>query len=310
MHFFSKYNQQQTFYTFYRIKELFDSNKLNLDPEYQRGIVWNYDKMMSLIESIIHGYYYPPIIINLTNGNYNCIDGKQRITSILNFINNQIYYSINDKEIYFNDFDEQSKESFFNRQFQVCLYQDLDYDIELEIFRRVQKGEPMTKMEIMKSYNPDLICEIINKIDKYKIIWKKYNIKTIRDYHLHYILRILMMTYKKDKEFITLTIPEIEKFVKNYEKIKNNIYEIEFYKYLDELCVFLNDNEILLKRLDKSLTILEFILLYKMILNKELNKYHKKYIHYHKTNINNNLSTYTPTILSKTYNDLIKMKIE
>ena len=26
-----KYNQQQTFYTFYRIKELFDSNKLNLE---------------------------------------------------------------------------------------------------------------------------------------------------------------------------------------------------------------------------------------------------------------------------------------
>ena len=47
---------------------------------------------MSLIESIIEGYYYPPIIINLTNGSYNCIDGKQRITKFLNFINNQIYY--------------------------------------------------------------------------------------------------------------------------------------------------------------------------------------------------------------------------
>ncbi len=76
---------------------------------------------------------------------------------------------------------------------------------------RVQKGEPMTKMEIMKSYNPDLICNVIIKLDKYKIILKKYNIKTVGDYYLHYILRVLMMEYKKDKDFITLTIQEIEK---------------------------------------------------------------------------------------------------
>lgn len=108
----SEYNQQQTYYTFNRIKELNDNNKLILDPEYQRDVVWSNDKMMSLIESIIHGYYYPPIILNFCNGNYNCIDGKQRITSILKFLDNKIHYSINDKEIYFKEFDEQSKESF------------------------------------------------------------------------------------------------------------------------------------------------------------------------------------------------------
>ena len=202
-----KYTNQQTTFTFYRIKELIDNNKLNLDPIYQRSVVWSDDKMMSLIDSIIHRYYYPPIILNLINGYYNCIDGKQRITSIITFLNNKIYYSINDDKIYFKDFDEQSKELFLNTQFQVCLYTELDYHVEVEIFRRVQKGVIMTKMEIMKSYNPDLINNISNNINKYKIIWKKYNIKTIRDYHLHYILRILMMTYKKDKEFITLTIP-------------------------------------------------------------------------------------------------------
>jgi len=303
-----KYNQQQTSYTFYRIKELFDNNKLILDPDYQRDVVWNNDKMMSLIESIIHGYYCPPIILNLTNGSYNCIDGKQRITSILHFLNNKIFYSINDKEIYFNDFDEQSKESFFNRQFQVCLYQELDYDVELEIFRRVQKGEPMTKIEIMKSYNPEIICEIIEKIDKYKSIFKKYNIKTYRDNHLNYILRALMMQYKND--FITLTIPEIEKFVKKYDKIKDNNCEIEFYKNIDKLFIFFNNNEKALKRKNKVLTILEFILLYKMILNKELSKFSSKYIHYYKTNDKNKYIPYTPTLLKNIYNDLIIYKIE
>jgi hypothetical protein len=308
-----KYNQQQISYTFNRIKELCDNKKLHLNPEYQRDVVWSIDKMMSLIESIIHGYYYPPIILNLTNGNYNCIDGKQRITSILKFLNNEIYYSLNDKEIYFNDFDEQSKESFLNRQFQTCLYQDLDYDIELEIFRRVQKGEPMSKMEIMRSYNPELICNIIEKIDKYKIVWKKYNIKTLRDNYLNYILRVLLMEYKKDKGFITLTIPEIEKFVKNYDNIKDNNYELNFYNNLNKLFNFLIEYQNKLKRQDKPLTILEFILLYKMILNNELNKYYKCFIKYYELNcINkNNMTSYIPSILNKIYNiDLMKIKIE
>jgi hypothetical protein len=306
-----KYNQQLITMTFHRIKELIDTNKINLNPEYQRGVVWNEDKMRSLIESIIHGYYFPPIILNLTNGNYTCIDGKQRITSICKFLANEIYYEMNDHEIYFKDFDDNSNESFCNRQFQVCLYQDLDDDIEVEIFRRVQNGAPMTKMEITRSYNPELICDIINKLEKYNSIWKKYNIKTTRDNCLNYILRVLMMEYKKEKDFITLTIPEIFKFVKKYNENKNNNIEIEFYKNLEELFNFLTDNYEILKRNDKSLTILEFILLYKMILNKEIKQYSKKYIQFYKINDKNKITTYIPIKLSNIYNnELKKIKCE
>jgi uncharacterized protein with ParB-like and HNH nuclease domain len=106
----NQYNQRLTTYSFYQIKELYDKSKLNLNPEYQREIVWTKEKMMLLIESIIHGYYYPPIIINLSNAMYTCIDGKQRITSVLKFLTNEIYYNSEDNEIYFNDLNEQNKE--------------------------------------------------------------------------------------------------------------------------------------------------------------------------------------------------------
>jgi uncharacterized protein with ParB-like and HNH nuclease domain len=146
-----KYNNNQIPTPFYEIKNRIDNNQLNLNPDYQREVVWSEDKMEALIESIIHGYYVPPIILNLVNGKYNCIDGKQRISSLYNFLNNKIYYSINDQELIFDNFDEQSKQSFLNRAFQTCLYQELDYETEVEIFRRVQKGEPMTKMDRFKN---------------------------------------------------------------------------------------------------------------------------------------------------------------
>ena len=300
-----KYTNQQTNFTFNRIKELIDNNKLNLDPTYQRSVVWTDDKMMSLIDSIIHRYYYPPIILNLINGYYNCIDGKQRITSIMKFLNNKIYYSINDDKIYFKDFDEQSKEFFLNTQFQVCLYTELDYHVEVEIFRRVQKGVIMTTMEIMKSHNSELICDIINKTNNYINIWKKYNISIKREHYLNYILRILMMQYKKEKGFITLTIVEIEKFIKNYTK--NIDHENEFYINLKTLFDFLIEHEDNLKsNNNKILSIVEVLLLYKMILDNNIILYTDNYIYYC-TNMYRKSTTYTPKLLNSAYNEMLSI---
>lgn len=121
------------------------------------------------------------------------------------------------------------------------------------------------------------------------------------------------MEYKKDKDFITLTIPEVEKFVKNYNNLKNNEYDISFYNNINKLFNFLNKYELQLKRQDKALTILEFILLYKMILNNELNSNYKLFIQYYKLNNNNKntMSCYIPSTLTNIYNnELMKIKIE
>ena len=295
-----KYNKRDITMTFRNIKEFNILGNLELNPDYQRDVVWCNEKMMSFIESIIHGFYYPPIILNLVDGKYICIDGKQRITSVLEFLNNNIYYTINDNIIYYNNFDNHSKETFLCKQFQACLYEDLEYEVEIEIFRRVQKGEPMTKMELMKSYNPDLICNLINKLEKYNLIWKAYNIKITRDNHLNYVLRALMMSYKND--FVTLTIPAIEKFVKDYDKIQNETLEESFYNNIDKLFTFLSEHD---KELCKNnfLTILEFIMLFKLILDNELQIYTKKFFIFREFR-EGSITTYIPKVLNKTYQDL------
>ena len=72
--------------TIQTIYEQYKKGQLDLDVEYQRDVVWNKDKMCGLIDSLTTGYYIPPLIFNLKAGKYRCIDGKQRITSILKFM--------------------------------------------------------------------------------------------------------------------------------------------------------------------------------------------------------------------------------
>lgn len=70
---------------------------LLLDPPYQRGDVWGPMRQRNLIRSILIGVPIPSVIINDRGGNWDddyriaVIDGKQRITAILKFLDSQLF---------------------------------------------------------------------------------------------------------------------------------------------------------------------------------------------------------------------------
>ena len=70
------------------IKDEAESQKLELNPSYQRDIVWATSDSQKLIESMLRGIPLPSIILNRRKGSgvYEIVDGKQRLTAILRFI--------------------------------------------------------------------------------------------------------------------------------------------------------------------------------------------------------------------------------
>lgn len=73
---------------------------LELNPDFQRGHVWNEQQQIDYVEFILKGgktgrviYLNNPIWGNYDNNDYNdfvCVDGLQRITAIRRFVNNEI----------------------------------------------------------------------------------------------------------------------------------------------------------------------------------------------------------------------------
>lgn len=64
-------------------------NKIFIVPKYQRGIVWNDDQRDALVDTIKRGLPFGSLLLYKTNdGNYQIIDGLQRITSLIDFRNN------------------------------------------------------------------------------------------------------------------------------------------------------------------------------------------------------------------------------
>jgi len=72
---------------------------LDINPGYQRDIVWSGQQMSGLINSLLENYYVPPVLFNktqiiLADGSTRikrvCVDGKQRLSSIKAFVNGKI----------------------------------------------------------------------------------------------------------------------------------------------------------------------------------------------------------------------------
>ncbi len=63
---------------------------LNMSPDFQRGLVWKPKQKSELIESILMGIPLPLIYVKEDeNGVYVIVDGKQRLSALFSFINNE-----------------------------------------------------------------------------------------------------------------------------------------------------------------------------------------------------------------------------
>ncbi|KAI9312960.1 hypothetical protein BX666DRAFT_2124516 [Dichotomocladium elegans] len=157
----------------WKLEDLIKKESISLEAPYQRDIVWHKSKMCSLIDSIMNNYYIPPLVFavrKIRNRSVRvCIDGKQRLTSVMKFMNNEIpyievvdgvrheyYYSArNDRESTFTEnreyLSKSAREQFNAVEFVCVEYVNLDLQAETEIFARVQLGVPLTAAEKLKA---------------------------------------------------------------------------------------------------------------------------------------------------------------
>ncbi|OAX36280.1 hypothetical protein K503DRAFT_802153 [Rhizopogon vinicolor AM-OR11-026] len=172
-----------TTYTTQALYEQIISSDIDLEPEYQRDIVWSETKQIGLIDSILRNFYIPPVIFvshQHEDGSETktCVDGKQRLTSIQRFMDGQIPHKdpqSSDKYWYKLNAANQTGRSashilperyrriFANKQIVCVEYQDLADSEEREIFQRVQLGMALTPAEKLQVVNTP-IASFIRKL--------------------------------------------------------------------------------------------------------------------------------------------------
>lgn len=138
-----------------RIKE----GELDLQPDFQRDLVWNKAKKQGLIDTILREWQFPPVFVVVpASGVYlDVLDGQQRLNAIYEFFEGNFevdgYIAPHDNNIKaldglrFDDLPHSVKTRF--ERYSVRFYELSDYnqDEPYELFFRLNQGSALTPAE-------------------------------------------------------------------------------------------------------------------------------------------------------------------
>ena len=140
-----------------------ESGELDLETEYQRDIIWKKEKQQLLVDSILKDIDVPKIYLAYFKDDkkYECVDGKQRIASILDFYNNAIPTPSNE---YFKSLS--NKKDFLEYSFSVSIIEDPTDDDITELFKRLNIGTPLNGGEQIHAMRGDMRDFIFKEIGR------------------------------------------------------------------------------------------------------------------------------------------------
>jgi hypothetical protein len=130
--------------------DLYKRDLIELDPPYQRRSVWTQRYKDYFIDTILLNYPAPEVFLfedidadGITH--YSVVDGKQRLSTIFEFLGNA--FSVSDsasisrlRGLYFVDFDPDTKRKFYSYQFAIEFLPSTDEGTLNNIFDRINRN--------------------------------------------------------------------------------------------------------------------------------------------------------------------------
>lgn len=238
-------------------------DKINEQPDYQRGKVWSTEKEALLIDSILRGIDIPKIYLrNLKNHlhDYEVADGQQRLTALFNFYDGQ--FKLLDKNIKglkisrlgdfqignkkYEDLESVLQQKFLDTEITIAVIDNCTEDEVRVLFGRLQEGVTLNAAEKRNA----IISTIGKHIDSIALNHKFFEnckISKQRFKHQDYLAHAFCLIYYK-----------------NHDDLKGDLIEK---LYLDK-SISVNAND--LKQIDEILDIIHSIDLLegKRIINK------------------------------------------
>ena len=133
---------------------MFRNNRLII-PDYQRtGEVWSRKQQQLLIDSILNGFMIPAITLiedDHTPGKYAVLDGQQRLSAIIKYMDNVYPIKNIDKinDCYFQNFEDKDQEKFKIRRLKAIVPVDeMSEEQSIEQYLRLQNGTKHNSNEI------------------------------------------------------------------------------------------------------------------------------------------------------------------
>lgn len=153
------------------------NNKIDLEPKFQRRDRWNIKQQSKLIESIIMGVPVPPIFLAEEEyDKYSVMDGKQRLTAINRYLNNEYaltgltyWGELNGQK--FSELNSTIQNAITRRSLSaVVILKESDLEIKFDVFERINTGgEHLNPQEVRNCIYRGKFNDLLINLSKQKL---------------------------------------------------------------------------------------------------------------------------------------------
>lgn len=233
------------------VKRLYkERDRLRFDLVIQRNEVWTDEQKSLFIHSILYGYPFPDVFAeDKGDGNWWLLDGKQRLSTILSYVDNKFKLSKNTPSCfgyeisnqYFKDLHDDFQDDIWDTEFKICEMQSMTEEERDELFVRLNKGTALSKIEQIRAMYSKLFLGQVKEIANTEFFTDHVKIPDTRFANQEIIMQTALIL-DEDNTFKGIGSPQIQKYVEDL-KSKGQVFSDELYdkfiiatEYLEQVC--------------------------------------------------------------------------
>jgi hypothetical protein len=211
---------------------------IDFDADYQREKIWSPSQQKLLLDSILRDIDIPKIYIVKVNNNkqfdYECIDGKQRMSTLLSFFKPDStetspltvrHYEKEYTYIAFKKAHPTDAKKIEDYELTFTAYEPLDDEYIKEIFRRLQLGIRLNSGELLKTRSGTIRDFVYKEIGNDGPFFRMTNLSMKRFSRPFTLSQICLNSFAKaepDGQFVRARLQDIEDFFEKYQNLEKD----------------------------------------------------------------------------------------
>src|ERR1700676_1697565 len=224
-----------------RVKDFIDDYiyRIDLDADYQHEKIWSREDQEKLLDSIVKNIDIPKIYLarvrDSENFDYECIDGKQRMTALLNFLkpeqsrDHPLTVTITEERYSYKRLKKElpplaQKIDDFELSF-VIYPGNLEEEFIKDMFRRLQLGVRLNSGELLKTHSGTLRDFVYDEMGKEAPFLRRTKLSEKRFSRQFTLAQICINSFSRNEtgNFVRARYDDLEDFFKDkYDLDKND----------------------------------------------------------------------------------------